>query len=207
VPGGLTFAHVSAGFGHQCGVTPAGAAYCWGESSYGVLGNGSSGYAPSPVLVLGGLTFAQVSAGQHHSCGVTTAGVAYCWGYGLDGQLGDGTTTYERWSPVAVQGGLTFAQVSAGGANYSCAVTTAGAAYCWGGNWLGQLGDGTTTARSSPVPVLGGLTFAQVSAGSGSTCGVTMDGVAYCWGYNNYGQLGNGTTTPSSVPVKVAGQP
>jgi alpha-tubulin suppressor-like RCC1 family protein len=72
---------------------------------------------------------------------------------------------------------------------------------------LGQLGDGTTTDRTSPVPVLGGLTFARVSAGNGHTCGVTTDGVAYCWGNNNYGQLGNGTTTNSSVPVKVAGQP
>jgi alpha-tubulin suppressor-like RCC1 family protein len=157
--------------------------------------------------VLGGLTFAQVSAGEYHSCGVTTAGAAYCWGRGYSGELGDGTTTYARSSPVAVQGGLTFAQVSAG-AHYSCGVTTVGAAYCWGDNGGGQLGDGTTTTdRTSPVLVRGGLTFAQVSAGSGFTCGVTLDGVAYCWGENIYGQLGNGTTTNSSVPVKVAGQP
>jgi alpha-tubulin suppressor-like RCC1 family protein len=207
VPGEFTFAQLSAGYGHECGVTPAGAAYCWGVNFSGELGAGTNNSALFPTLVLGGLTFAQVSAGQYRTCGVTTAGAAYCWGQNFAGQLGDGTTT-DRTSPVPVLGEFTFAQVSVGPVGlHNCGVTTVGAAYCWGWNALGQLGDGTTTDRTSPVPVLGGLTFARVSAGNGHTCGVTTDGVAYCWGNNNYGQLGNGTTTNSSVPVKVAGQP
>ena len=86
-------------------------------------------------------------------------------------------------------------------------MTAAGAAYCWGDNALGQLGDGTNTQRNIPTPVSGDLTFAYLKAGDLSTCGVTTTGVGYCWGDNEYGQLGNGTRTASLVPSKIAFQP
>ncbi len=109
----LVFARVSAGLQHTCGVTTAGAAYCWGGDSTGQLGDGTRLSRFSPVLVLGGLSFAVVSAGSAHTCGVTTAGAAYCWGYNPSGELGDGTTT-QRTSPVAVRGGLSFAGLDDG---------------------------------------------------------------------------------------------
>jgi alpha-tubulin suppressor-like RCC1 family protein len=86
---------------------------------------------------------------------------------------------------------------------HTCGVTTAGAAYCWGLNNFGQLGDNSTTNRTSPVAVTGGLSFAAVSAGGQHTCGVTTAGTAYCWGSNSSGQLGNGTTITNLVPVRV----
>src|SRR3989449_41493 len=89
---------------------------------------------------------------------------------------------------------LTFVAVSAGFV-HTCGFTTAGAAYCRGGNYFDQLGDGTTTQRTSPHAVGGGLTFAAVSAAYFHTCGITIAGAAYCWGVNGTGQLGNGTTT------------
>jgi alpha-tubulin suppressor-like RCC1 family protein len=90
VSGGLTFATLSAGNRHTCGVTTGGVAYCWGDNSSGNLGNDSATNSLIPVAVAGGLTFATVSAGRFHTCGVTTGGAAYCWG-GL--ALGNGTTT------------------------------------------------------------------------------------------------------------------
>ena len=84
-------------------------------------------------------------------------------------------------------------------------MTSDSRAHCWGDNFSGQLGDGTTTDRLTPVAVSGELRFRQLSAGLGSTCGVTTDHVAYCWGDNGFGGLGNGTTTPSLKPVAVAG--
>ena len=107
-----------------------------------------------------------------------------------------------RLSPVLVAGGVTFAAVSAG-ESHTCGVTAAGAAYCWGDNFLGKLGDGTTTNRSSPGLVAGGVSFAAVRADGNHTCGVTAVGAAYCWGFNGYGQLGDGTTTDRLTPVRV----
>ncbi|MBA3317410.1 MAG: hypothetical protein H0T50_04885 [Gemmatimonadales bacterium] len=74
-----------------------------------------------------------------------------------------------------------------------------------GDNTYGQLGDGTTTRRLTPVAVAGSLFFSQVSAGSEHTCGRTPAAVAYCWGHNGSGQLGDGTTTNRLRPVAVAG--
>ena len=204
--GGVSFAQVSAGLDHACGVTTSGAAYCWGANGGGGLGDGTTtSPRTSPVLVLGGLRLIQVAAGSGQTCAVSTARAAYCWGYNGDGDLGDGTTI-DRTSPVPVVGGLSFTQVTAAGDGYSCAVTTGHAAYCWGLNVSGNLGDGTTTQQTSPVLVLGGLSFSQVSAGDDyHACGVTTGGAAYCWGYNVEGQLGDGTTTRQTSPVPVTG--
>jgi alpha-tubulin suppressor-like RCC1 family protein/uncharacterized protein YjdB len=210
----VTFASVSPGSGYTCGLTTAGAIYCWGYNAHGELGDGTATgpercpqYDPcsqTPVPVLGGLTFVAASAGLYHNCGVTTAGAAYCWGSNDAGQLGDGSTV-DRTIPVAVVGGLTFAEVDPGVGYHSCGVTPQGAAYCWGSNTYGELGDGTTVERTSPVAVAGGLTFASVSAGMFHSCGVTTGGVAYCWGFDGNGELGDGTVAGSTSPVAVTG--
>jgi alpha-tubulin suppressor-like RCC1 family protein len=104
---------------------------------------------------------------------------------------------------------LQFSTINAGG-DHTCGVTTASRAYCWGNNATGQLGNGTTSDRSSPAAVSGGLLFAGVDAGdavgeSSFSCGVTTGHRAYCWGWNQFSTLGNGTTEDSSVPVAVLG--
>ena len=104
--------------------------------------------------------------------------------------------------PVSPTARLAFSAVSTG-VYHTCAVTAAGAAYCWGHNYYGELGDGTRTNRSSPVLVAGGVRFAAVSAGGFHTCALTAAGAAYCWGSNYYGELGDGTTTDRSSPVPV----
>jgi alpha-tubulin suppressor-like RCC1 family protein len=218
VLGGLTFTSLSAGGDNVCGVATGGAAYCWGDNVVGELGNGSTIISSSkPVSVAGGLNFRSVSAGRDHACGVTTGGAAYCWGDNEYGELGNGPTadtlndstvtlgTANSSTPVAVARGLSFASLSAGASFYTCGVTTVGAAYCWGQNSSGVLGNGSTTNGSTPVAVAGGLTFASLSAGASSTCGLTTGGAAYCWGDNSYGQLGDNSTTNSSTPIAVAG--
>jgi len=162
---------------------------------------GQSGMATITV----NLVFAEVSAGNIRTCGVTTKGAAYCWGLNNDGQLGNGTTV-DSPTPVAVVGGLAFKTVVAGGeGSHTCGITTNGAAYCWGNDSAGQLGDGTTTNSAMPVAVAGGLTFTSLTLHFSHTCGITATGLAYCWGGNSTGQLGTGTTTASTVPVAVTG--
>lgn len=201
----LAFDHVSGGWYFTCGATTDQRAYCWGYNVYGALGDGTSGIGSSaPVAVLGGLRFRQVSAGGTHSCGVTTDYRAYCWGGNQSGQLGDGTTT-TRLTPVPVAGGLSFVQVAAG-VTHTCGLSyPERLAYCWGLNTYGQLGNGTTGDRSSPVAVFGGRQFRQVTGGQHHTCGVTTSSQAFCWGRNLNGQLGDSTTTARSKPVPVAG--
>ena len=234
-PSELSFGSVSAAANHTCGTTITGEAHCWGWGPDGNGGAGSLWNPDGPAVDANGLTvtFAAVTAGGQigvpsnpdsmspedylfsHVCGVTTAGKAYCYGSNNSGQLGDGTTDF-GWLARPVLGGLSFANVSAGGAlvptdgpayagAYTCGVTTPGAAYCWGNNTRGQLGDGTTTNRTSPVAVLGGLTFAAVSTGGDHACGVTIAGAAYCWGDNASGKLGDGTTTSRASPLPVSG--
>lgn len=147
----------------------------------------------------------QVSAGGGFSCGVTIAGGAWCWGANAGGQLGDGTRA-DSAVPVPVAGlGSGVRSISAGW-YHTCAVLTSGAAVCWGANDNGNLGNGTLTASSVPVPVSGlGSGVADISAAGWHTCAALTSGAARCWGYNPYGELGNGTTADSTVPVPVSG--
>jgi alpha-tubulin suppressor-like RCC1 family protein len=209
---------------HTCALTTAGEAECWGLNESGQLGDGSTTTRGVPAPISGGFTFRTepavvptapdpdfyipgqsfISAGFAHSCGILTSNAAVCWGVNEDGQLGNGSSGIGSRSltPVNVAGGLQFKAISAG-YRHTCALTTAGAAYCWGDNALGQLGNGTTTRRLTPTPVAGGLVFMSISAGETFSCGVTITGVAYCWGDNEYGQLGSTAISGSTVPVKL----
>jgi alpha-tubulin suppressor-like RCC1 family protein len=200
------FRQMSAGNNHSCGVTPDNLAYCWGFNSAGQIGDGSTGDRFPPTAVAGGLQFSHVSVGLDHSCGVTLGNQAYCWGRNDYGQLGDGTFD-NRTTPVAVAGGLRFREVEAGSVHTCGIVDLTDAAYCWGSNNNGEVGDGTLgTNRASPVLVLGGLHWRQLSAGNGHTCGVITGNRAYCWGSNNRGQLGDGSSGGLQIrPTRVAG--
>jgi alpha-tubulin suppressor-like RCC1 family protein len=155
VAGGLTFQTISAGFGHTCGLTTDGTAYCWGGNAGGDLGDGTQVDRAAPVAVAGGLTFQTISAGSH-TCGLTNGATAYCWGGGTWGELGNGRSSIYSLTPVRVSGGLTFQAISAG-FRHACGLTADGAAYCWGNNFFGQLGDGGTRNSSVPTRVVGPL--------------------------------------------------
>jgi alpha-tubulin suppressor-like RCC1 family protein len=166
VAGGLRFRQISAGALHSCGVTTAGAAYCWGlvtpDPSFGAaeLGNaaysnyrGAKGGSVLPVPVEGGFAFREVTAGFRGSCGVTTAGAAVCWGSNNFGQMGIGSTdpafsTRPRmvWMPAA-QGAPTLTEY-----DNVCALTTTGRIFCWGGyNFFGELGSSPVSKAGGPV--------------------------------------------------------
>jgi alpha-tubulin suppressor-like RCC1 family protein len=174
VVGGFTdWCQVSAGECHSLGVRSNGTAWAWGYNNCGRLGDGTTISKTSPVSVVGGFTdWCQISAGSGHSLGVRTDGTAWAWGCGAHGRLGDGIST-NKSSPVSVVGGFTdWCQVSAGGC-HSLGLRTNGTAWAWGQGCCGQLGDGTTSAKSSPVSVLGRFSdWCQVSAGACHSIGV-----------------------------------
>lgn len=201
-----------------------GKAYCWGDNNNGSVGNGttsSSVTVPTKVTdtgVLSGKTVTAISqdgyvssgsGGYPHVCAIAS-GEAFCWGDNNSGQLGDNSTA-DRSSPVAVVtsgvlSGKTIEDIQAG-LNHTC-VRADSAAYCWGNNGSGQLGDGTNTSRDEPTTVSqqpGGLTSSNVvSIGGGSNrgCAVVLDGRTFCWGLNGQGQIGDGTTTNRNVPTE-----
>jgi alpha-tubulin suppressor-like RCC1 family protein len=202
-----SFSSVSAGSNATCGMSTAGAGYCWGNNSLGQLGNGSTSNSTTPFKIVGGLTFSTVGTGslQNYACGLATGGAAYCWGYNDYGQLGRGNLTNST-SPVAVSGNLTFTALTVGGGGQACGLVAGGAAWCWGWNGSGQLGSPAGAFSSTPVAVSGGLSFSAISAGqNGTTCGIAVGGAAYCWGNNVDGELGNGSTTNATTPVAVSG--
>ena len=195
------------GYSRMC-VEIGGAVYCWGINDNGQLGDGSKVERHTAVQVVNITTATSVSA-RHgdHACATLADGTVQCWGSNGDGQLADGTTIY-RLTPVLVSGITTATSVSAGGSmsgSHTCAMLADGTVQSWGYNGNGQLGDGTTTDRLTPVLVSGITTATSVSAGGGHTCATLADGTVQCWGYNDKGQLGDGTTTHRLTPVLVSG--
>jgi alpha-tubulin suppressor-like RCC1 family protein len=199
--GNQSFQELVAGWDHTCGLTGGGRAFCWGANLEGQLGDGTTLDRLTPAPVPG--SYWSITAGHGHTCGISGEEIR-CWGDNAFGQLGDGTTE-DRTQPVTVEGLPGPPIVLAAGANHTCAVLSDSSAYCWGQNLHGQLGDGTTQNRSSPVAVSGGLEFVTIFAGGGATCGFSTDGGEYCWGLNQGGQLGDGTRTNRSSPVRVGG--
>jgi alpha-tubulin suppressor-like RCC1 family protein len=154
VVGAHLFRQISAGNDATCAVTTTYRAWCWGNGQNGQIGDGTTSLRRWPRAVAGGHAFTRVTAGLAHTCGETTVKRAYCWGVNANGQLGDGTTAIQRLKPVAVAGGLGFYQVSAGGF-HTCGKTGGSVAYCWGTNFNGELGNGSTTESRTPVAVAG----------------------------------------------------
>jgi alpha-tubulin suppressor-like RCC1 family protein len=152
----LSFKQVSAGQDHNCAVTTGNRAYCWGYGTVGQMGDGVTLNRAKPRAVAGGLSFSRVTAGHFHTCGETTDNRGYCWGWREKGELGDGSTEGILATPTQIAGGLGFSQLTAG-VFRTCGRTAAAVAYCWGDNTQGEIGDGTTVDRSTPVPVAGAM--------------------------------------------------
>jgi len=204
-------AQVAAGGAHTCALSTAGGVKCWGYNGYGQLGDGTTAEKSTPVDVLGlGSGVAAIAAGGKHTCALSTAGGVKCWGYNVFGQLGDGTTTgpFEgKPTPVDVLGLGSGVAAIAAGYGHTCALTTAGGVKCWGNNDTGQLGDGSTVQRLTPVEVVGlGSGVAAIVGGGSHTCALTTAGGVKCWGMDLDGQLGDGGTNwKKSTPVDVVG--
>jgi len=197
-------AAIAAGYLHTCALTTSGGVKCWGLNRYGELGNGSTTDPITPVDVSGLASgVVALAAGGTHSCALTAAHGVKCWGRNDSGQLGDGSTT-DRTTPVDVSGLASGVIALSAGYSHTCALTTGGAVKCWGQNDFGQLGDGSTTKRSTPVDVIG-LTSGVIalSAGGSNTCALTTVGGMKCWGDGAFGQLGDGTGPYRYTPVDV----
>jgi alpha-tubulin suppressor-like RCC1 family protein len=190
-----------------CAVAATGALLCWGNNSFGQLGDGTKVNRLVPVQIsgFGGNPVTQIAAGAAHTCALTSVGSVYCWGSNTKGQLGIGSTV-EKLRPVRVRALGTGVRNIRAGSEHSCALMGDRSVRCWGSNFEGQVGDGTLVDRLSPTRVPGVGTGVQgLGAGLWSTCALTSTRAMKCWGSNFYGQLGSGDFNLSSVPVDVLG--
>lgn len=204
---GNTVAAASRHSGHGCAINLSGGVSCWGENTFGQLGDGTLNPNGTPVAVVGMSSgVASISTSYKHTCALTTAGQVYCWGLNKYGELGDGTG-WNSALPKLVSGlaGDTVAITS--GTDHSCALSSAGGVKCWGYNGSGQIGDGTSlNNRMSPVQVSGltsGVT--AIAAGESHTCALTSAGAVLCWGSNDRRQLGIDSPYSRTVPNQVTG--
>jgi alpha-tubulin suppressor-like RCC1 family protein len=199
---------ISAGSYFTCATTTSGAVKCWGTNWHGQLGNGALDYSTTATKVAGITTATAIAVGTEHACATLSTKRVKCWGTNYLGTLGTGGAAYNSPSPQDVLGISNADAVIAAGGYSTCVRRDAGAtASCWGSNSSGQLGDGTTIDRSTPVNVSKLAptdNFTSLAVGDFSSCARMSLGSVWCWGANDWGQLGNGTTTSSPTPVSVA---
>ena len=199
-------AAIATGSYHTCALTTNGGVKCWGYNAGGQLGDNSTTSRLTPVDVSGLASgVAAIAAGLGHTCALTTGGAVKCWGNNSSGQLGDNSTA-NSMAPVDVSGLESGVGAITAGSAHACALTMSAGVKCWGHNPDGQLGDGFTTDRLTPVDVVGLVSgVAAIGAGGSHTCAVTSGGGVKCWGRNSSGQLGDNSTTNRETPVDVSG--
>jgi alpha-tubulin suppressor-like RCC1 family protein len=211
---------VDAGEDQTCARTTSGQARCWGLNDIGMLGDGTEDNSLRPVVVRNRtdtrpLTGVQrVTTGGYHSCAVLTNRQARCWGSGTAGELGSGPPGSSSSLPVIVvnpsgSGPLTGVRAVDEGYSHTCALVGAGEARCWGDNFGGYLGIGTTGGgRLRPVRVRNPANTASLTGTAGLTTGTShtcvrlTNGQARCWGEGQFGRLGSGTSD-RPLPTRV----
>jgi alpha-tubulin suppressor-like RCC1 family protein len=206
---GVRALSVDAGTSHTCAVADDGSVRCWGSNGSGRLGDGTTAGRPIQAPVLNLSNARAVSAGGSHTCALFGSGTVVCWGSNTYGQLGNGTSTFNT-APAASPLLVPVATAVASGGNHTCALLSNGTVKCWGLNSSGQLGDGTTTSRKSPVTVKSTSTttltgVVAISAGTSHTCALLSNGTVRCWGAGGAGRLGNGSTSNRLYASSVSG--
>lgn len=232
---------IAAGGLHTCALLETGTVACWGRNEYGQLGDGTSGdgddltrdnNSPFPVSVIDLTGAIEIAAGGNHTCALLASGEMKCWGANASGELGDGTGGFDglplRFSALPVEVCQSYDPIAeectevlregraiTAGSGHTCALLFSSEVRCWGANFDGQVGDGTTIERPTPAVVCQTYdqdaqqceeplsSISSVSAGSAHTCALAEAGAARCWGDNDldYGQLGDGRQCGFTCPT------
>ena len=184
--------------------------WSWGDNANGQLGDGSNIERLTPVQVVDITGVIAIAAGDYHSLALKNDGTVWAWGANSDGQLGDGTvgwyesknTPIQVIDPTDSTGYLTEVIAIAAGDFYSIALKSDGTIWTCGQNWHGQLGDGTTEGKSTPVQVSGLTNVIFIDGGNAHSLAIKSDGTVWAWGGNWSGQLGDGTIEQRTTPVQ-----
>jgi alpha-tubulin suppressor-like RCC1 family protein len=201
-PTAPNWASVGCGGYHTIAIKTDGTLWAWGDNSNGQLGDGTISQKYCPLQIGTATNWSFISCGYYHTLGIKSDGTLWAWGKNDNGQLGDGTTT-KRKIPTKIGTDTNWAKVSSSRYYHTLAIKKDGTLWAWGLNNFGQLGDGTTTQRTSPVRIGSDSNWASVSCGYYHTVALKKDGTLWAWGFNTYGQLGDGTTTQRNSPWQI----
>lgn len=195
---------LSAGSFHALALGGDGSVWAWGGNNTGALGNGGQRdlFLPQRVPDLPVMT--ALAAGSEFSLALAADGTVWSWGSQDAGRLGNGQDSGAQSKPQRLPGLSTVTALSAG-YQHALALGADGTVWAWGLNNYGQLGDGSTSNRSTPVPVPGLPKIAAVAAGDFHSLALGRDGQVWAWGYNISGQLGDGSSSDRHGPVRVGG--
>jgi alpha-tubulin suppressor-like RCC1 family protein len=212
---GVTAISAGGGGNFACALLMGGTVECWGDNQYGELGNGSTATNSwTPVAVSGLTGVTAISAGNYDACALLMGGTVKCWGDNEYGELDDGPATGPEMcsgypcssTPVAISGLTGVTAISAGGGSSICVLLSGGTVKCWGDNYGGELGNGSTgpeTCEGEPcatAAAVSGLTgVSAISEGDYSACALLSGGTVKCWGDAGDGELGNGSSTAAGT--------
>jgi alpha-tubulin suppressor-like RCC1 family protein len=202
--GGTNWKQVSCGESFTAAIKTDGTLWIWGFAGTGRLGNAvtTNTNISTPITTFaGGTNWKQVSGGNSHTAAIKTDGTLWTWGQGASGRLGNGVAAGSISTPITTfAGGTNWKQVS-GGVSHTAAIKTDGTLWTWGIGTNGQLGNASTTNRSTPVTTFAGGTNWKEVGGGYHTAAIKTDGTLWTWGLGSSGQLGNADTTTKSTPV------
>jgi len=208
--GGTNWKQVSCGVNFTAAIKTDGTLWTWGRNNYGQLGDNTTTNRCTPVTTFaGGTNWKQVSCGRRHTAAIKTDGTLWTWGRNSYGNLGINNTDH-RCTPVTTfAGGTNWKQVSCG-RRHTAAIKTDGTLWMWGRNHYGELGNNTTTNRSTPVTTFaGGTNWKQVSCGVNFTAAIKTDGTLWTWGRNERlginAPVGGGGTRTTPVTTFAGG--
>lgn len=195
---------ISGSGNHHCVVRRTGKVACWGSVSFAALGDGTHDSSATPVEVSRLDDVVEVVAGLVASCARRRNGEVWCWGANPNGWLGTATTADPQLVPAKVDGLVDPVELGVG-TSTACARESSGRVQCWGGNEDGAVGDGTTTARTRPVPVSKLTDAIALAVGGRHACAVRGTREVVCWGSAADGATGNGKPVGGKdwAPVKV----
>ncbi len=198
VPGLDEAEQFGVGARHSCAKMVDGTVRCWGDNSYGQLGDGSASAQKVPTAALVSGEVELVASGAYHACALRKSGGVMCWGSNRNGQTGPGPTwtcrTGKNVYPCVRRPrrviGVQDAVALGAGQWHACALSKSGAIACWGANGFAQLGDGTTRESPAPRPVRHITNAVSLGVGEKHACAVLRDGGVWCWGENGHDELG-----------------
>jgi alpha-tubulin suppressor-like RCC1 family protein len=193
---------IAVGYAHSLALKSNGTLWAWGSNTFCQLGDGTTEEKHSPKQIGTDTNWVAIAAGYRHTLALKSDGTLWSWGANNNAQLGDGTTENKN-TPIQIGTDKNWSSAVTFLFNHTLALKTDGTVWGWGRNQSGQLGDGTSVDKKSPVQIGADKDWVSIAVGNSHSVALKSNGTLWAWGANNDNQLGDGTTVNKSTPVQI----